>query len=59
MHQIQAGSYFTNHLIQSRHHLCNMAIDEDEKDIPQEEELVGETEAIDEEENKDMEHEEN
>ena len=36
-----------------------MAIDEDEKDIPQEEELVEETEAIHEEENKDMEHEEN
>ncbi len=36
-----------------------MAIDEDEKDIPQKEELVEETEAIEEEENKDMEHEEN
>jgi hypothetical protein len=37
------------------HHLCNMAIDEDEKEIPQEEKLVEETEAVDEEENDDIE----
>jgi hypothetical protein len=35
-----------------------MAIDEDEKDIPQEEELVEDTKAVDEEENKDVEQEE-
>ena len=36
-----------------------MAIDEDEKEIPQEEELVEETEAVDEEEKDDIEQEEN
>jgi hypothetical protein len=40
------------------HYLCNMAIDEDEKEIPQEEKLVEETEAVDEEENDDIEREE-
>jgi hypothetical protein len=39
------------------YHLCIMAIDEDEKEIPQEEELVEETEAVDEEEKDDVEQE--
>ena len=40
------------------HQICNMAIDEDEKEIPQEEELIEETQAVDEVEDKDMEQEE-
>ena len=45
--------------IQSLLPYTNMAIDEDEKEIPQEEELVEETEAVDEEEKDDIEQEEN
>jgi hypothetical protein len=45
--------------IQSLLLYTNMAIDEDEKELPQEEELVGETEAVDEEEKDNVEQKEN